>query len=142
MLNLTALTSFQRGSYQLMLHHGNGFVQVCMLVSTYEQHGLRLTALITSLLASGYPNMDIILLDTDTKLNSSAWLHATAEFINTHSDLNATRDVVHISERTQRCIKDLFPEVIGPDFGYDSYTRVHTVAHLHVQLYANYLYFA
>jgi hypothetical protein len=90
-----------------------------VLVSTYEQHGLRLTALITSLLASGYPNMDIILLDTDTKHNSSAWLHATAKFINAHRDVCATRDIVHVGKRTQRCIRDLYPEVVGPDFGYD-----------------------
>ena len=44
--------------------------QICVLVSTYAKHGLHLTALLASLISSGYMAIDVILLDTDTKLDS------------------------------------------------------------------------
>jgi hypothetical protein len=86
-------------------------------VSTYAKHGLKLTALLTSLLSSGYPNIDLILLDTDTKTNSSDWMNAVADLVNTHIDLHATRKRVHVSKRNQESARKHFPEVVGPDFG-------------------------
>jgi hypothetical protein len=88
-----------------------------VLVSTYAGHGLRLTALLTSLLSAGYPNLDIVLLDTDTNVNSTAWLHASAELVNGHTNLHAQRPRVHVSKRTQQDTVKQFPEVEGPDFG-------------------------
>jgi hypothetical protein len=91
--------------------------QVCVLVSTYANHGLRLTALLTSLLSAGYPNLDIILLDTDVRVNSTAWLYSTAEAVNGLGDLQTQRPRVHVSKRTQRDTVKQFPKVVGPDFG-------------------------
>jgi hypothetical protein len=88
-----------------------------VLVSTYAEHGLRLTALLTSLLSAGYPNIDIVLLDTDIKVNSTAWLHTSAKFINGHEHVNTQRPRVHVSKRTQQDTVKQFPKVVGPDFG-------------------------
>jgi hypothetical protein len=88
-----------------------------VLVSTYAKHGLKLTALLTSLLSSGYPHIDLILLDTDTKSNSMEWMLAVAEYVNTHTDLQAPRRRVHVSRRNQMNVKKHFPDVIGSDFG-------------------------
>jgi hypothetical protein len=88
-----------------------------VLVSTYAKHGLKLTALLTSLLSSGYPNIDLILLDTDTKSNSTEWLLAVAELVNKHMDLHAPRKRVHVSRRTQLNVEKHFPDIVGSDFG-------------------------
>jgi hypothetical protein len=86
-------------------------------VSTYAKHGLKLTALLTSLLSSGYPNIDLILLDTDIKSDSTEWMLAVAELVNKHMDLHAPRRRVHVSRRTQLNVAKHFPDVVGSDFG-------------------------
>ena len=88
-----------------------------MLVSTYIKHGLGLTALLSSLLMTGYPYLDIILLDTDVNLDSSKWMQATARVLNSRSNKKGKRNVVHISARTQRDVKRDFDQIQGPDYG-------------------------
>jgi hypothetical protein len=90
--------------------------QICVLVSTYMKHGLALTALVASLLATGYPRIDVILLDTDIQLNSTDWLHNTASVLNKRYDTPGMRDTVHVAARTQRHVVDEYPNV-GPDYG-------------------------
>eukprot|EP00953_Heterococcus_sp_UTEX-ZZ885_P028287 15091-Heterococcus_DN1.PRE.1 len=92
--------------------------QICVLVSTYIKHGLRLTALIASLLSSGYPYMDVILLDTDTTRNSTQWMVDTAKALNSRSNVPSQRETVHLSQYTQRYIQERYPHVTSPDYGY------------------------
>jgi hypothetical protein len=92
-------------------------IQVCVLVSTYTKHGLRLTALIASLLAISYPFIDIILLDTDVKSNSTQWMTDTANTFNSRSNDPKKRKTVHLSQYTQRYIQERFPAVTVKDYG-------------------------
>eukprot|EP00953_Heterococcus_sp_UTEX-ZZ885_P014744 8327-Heterococcus_DN1.PRE.1 len=92
--------------------------QVCVLVSTYMKHGLRLTALIASLQAISYPFIDVILLDTDATRNSTQWMSDTANAFNSRSNDPNKRKTVHLSQYTQRYIKERFPAVTAKDYGY------------------------
>eukprot|EP00953_Heterococcus_sp_UTEX-ZZ885_P027653 14811-Heterococcus_DN1.PRE.2 len=76
-----------------------------------------LTALISSLLSANYPYIDIILLDTDTMLDSREWMNNTATMLNSRSDNRSRRKDVHISSISQRDVKRRFPQIVAKDFG-------------------------
>jgi hypothetical protein len=92
-------------------------LQVCVLVSTYIRHGLMLTALISSLLSTNYPYIDIILLDTDLVLDSREWMNNTATMLNSRSDNSGRRKDVHISTYSQREVQRRFPQITNMEFG-------------------------
>ncbi|CAM9599785.1 unnamed protein product [Chrysoparadoxa australica] len=92
--------------------------QVCVLVSTYSGHGLSLLGLATSLLSSAYPFLDLILLDTEPRRDSTTYLEATAHVINEMTLGLTGRKVAHISPLAQKHIIDHFPSVTAPDYGY------------------------
>jgi hypothetical protein len=81
------------------------------------RHGLKLTALVASLLSTNYPYIDIILLDTDTALDSRQWMNNTATMLNSRSDSSSKRKDVHISKHTQRHIQERFPQITEPEYG-------------------------
>jgi hypothetical protein len=76
-----------------------------------------LTALISSLLSANYPYIDIILLDTDTVLDSREWMNNTATMLNSRSDNRSRRKDVHISSISQRDVKKRFPQIVAKDYG-------------------------
>jgi hypothetical protein len=76
-----------------------------------------LTALISSLLSANYPYIDIILLDTDTVLDSREWMNNTATMLNSRSDNRSRRKDVHISSISQRDVNKRFPQIVEKDFG-------------------------
>jgi hypothetical protein len=79
-------------------------------------HGMRLTALIASLLATGYPYIDIVLLDTDVNVDSLSWMRSTANVFNPRN--TEPRNVVHVStEFTQRYVQERFPLIQKKEYG-------------------------
>jgi hypothetical protein len=92
-------------------------LQICVLVSTYQKHGLKLLALITSLISTSYPYIDIILLDTDVKLHSVQWMQDNARVLNKRSNDANKRDIVHVSTYSQRYVQERYPTITVPDYG-------------------------
>ena len=86
-------------------------------MSTYIRHGLMLTALVSSLLSTNYPYIDIILLDTDLVLDSREWMNNTATMLNSRSDNSGRRKDVHISTYSQREVQRRFPQITNMEFG-------------------------
>jgi hypothetical protein len=116
--NLTSDAALSNHCFLTYLLFAAGvLIQICVLVSTYITHGLRLTALIASLLSTSYPYIDVILLDTDVKHNSTQWMLDTANAFNRRSNDPKQRETVHLSQYTQRYIRNRFPEVTAPDYG-------------------------
>lgn len=96
----------------------DGDPRLCVLVSTYIGHGLKLTALLASLLASEYPYLDIILLDTDSVKDSKAWLMKTKEMLDNRYETPQAKSQIHISTRTRKSFRKLFPLLWDNDYGY------------------------
>lgn len=91
---------------------------LCVLVSTYVDHGLSLTALVASLFATEYPHLDIFLLDTDMVKDSREWMDRTAEVFNDRWGSAGKRKQVHVSTRTRRTVAELYPNLEENDYGY------------------------
>ncbi len=90
---------------------------ICVLVSTYEPHGNKLVTMLTSLFVSGYPNMKAILLDTDSKIDSTYWMEDTAKVVNGIYE----KDYVVTANITQRDILKRYTNAqtgVKADYGY------------------------
>ncbi len=90
---------------------------ICVLVSTYEPYGNKLVTMLTSLFVSGYPNMKAILLDTDSKIDSTYWMEDTAKVVNGIYE----KDYVVTANITQRDILKRYTNAqtgVKADYGY------------------------
>lgn len=91
---------------------------ICVLVSTYIGHGLKLTTLVASLLATEYPHLDIFLLDTDLVRDSQQWMVRTKALFNARWGSADKRKQVHIPPRTRKTVAELHPHLTDSDYGY------------------------
>ncbi len=55
---------------------------LCLLVSTYKLHSVKLVTLLTSFFTSEYPHLKAILLDTDEEIDSTPWMKDMAKIVN------------------------------------------------------------
>ncbi len=55
---------------------------LCILVSTYKCHSVKLITLLSSIFVTDYPHMKAILLDTDKVIDSTAWMEDMANVVN------------------------------------------------------------
>ncbi len=90
---------------------------LCILVSTYKCHSVKLITLLSSFFVTEYPHMKAILLDTDKVIDSTAWLKDMANAVNVLFE----REYVVTANITQRDILRKYSKKItgvGDDFGY------------------------
>ncbi len=89
----------------------------CVLVSTYKPQGNKLLTMLTSLFVLEYPYMKAILLDTDSKINSTPWMKDTAKVVNGVYK----KEYVVTANITQRDILKKYPNAltgVTNDYGY------------------------
>ncbi len=90
---------------------------LCLLVSTYKPHSVKLITLLTSFFSSGYPYLKAILLDTDEVIDSTPWMKDMAKVVNEIFD----KEFVVTANITQRDVlrKYSVDETgVSSDYGY------------------------
>lgn len=84
---------------------------VCVLIRTFFMHRAALPALIGSLAANNYPNLNIFLIDTEGNFEEMP------DFVHLFN-LLYNKDFVHLSGATKELMKAKYPEYLLNDFGY------------------------
>ncbi len=90
---------------------------LCILVSTYKPHALKLVSMLTSFSVSEYPYMKAILLDTDEKIDSTPWMKDVAKAVNGIFE----KEYVVTANLTQRDMMQKYTETttgVKSDYGY------------------------
>lgn len=97
-----------------------GDPQICVVVSSNTKDKVKLTAMVSSLLSTAYPYIDVILFDASQRSTIAVpdWLNEVATMLNARSSVQDRRPVVHVSARSQARTTAEYPRMTTPDYGF------------------------